>query len=87
MFLSSIFSFDTLTIRWRMPRCVLFAVMCIGLMEILIGRTDFVWRLVPGSYVDTLLALEDVIIQRNLKPKVLIFGSSSAHDILRCSIW
>lgn len=80
MFRSSIFSFDTLNVRWRIPRCVLFAVICIGLAEALLGRTDFIWKQVPESGLGELLALETSIIRRYPKPEVLIFGSSRARS-------
>jgi hypothetical protein len=63
----------------RIPRCVLSAVICIGLFEILLGRTDFAWKMVPGSHIDSFLALEETIIQKHPMPTILIFGSSRAR--------
>lgn len=78
-FLLSIFSFNTLNIQWKIPRCVLVALICICGVEILFARTDFFWKRVPKSDVTTFLDMEEYIIPKKLKPAVLIFGSSRAR--------
>ena len=78
-FLSSIFSVDTLKIRWKTPRCVLFAVIVICLTEILVARTDFIWKQEPRSMLAEMLEMEQSIIQKHPHPKILIFGSSRAQ--------
>jgi hypothetical protein len=75
----SIFSFDSLRIKWKIPRCVLFAACVICLTEILLARTDYFWEKVPKSDVTTVLELEEYIIPRKVSPAVLIFGSSRAR--------
>lgn len=79
MFHSSIFGFDTLRVRWRIPRCVIFACICLVLAEVLIARTNFIWGLFSHSGLGTVFALERSFIQKDSKPSVLIFGSSSAR--------
>ncbi len=79
MFFSSIFSFNTLNIKWKIPRCLIFAACVICLTEVLFARTDIFWSRVPRSDVTTFLDLEEYIIPKNVKPAVLIFGSSRAR--------
>jgi len=79
VFHSSIFSFDSLRVPWKIPRCVILAGFVISLTEIIFGRTEFFWKRVPSSDVTTVLELEEYIIPKKLKPAVLIFGSSRAR--------
>jgi hypothetical protein len=79
VFRLSIFSFDNLRIKWKIPRCVIFTACVICLTEILFGRTDFFWKRIPKSDVTTVLELEEYIIPKKVNPAVLIFGSSRAR--------
>lgn len=62
-------------VRWTM----LFLLACILLVEVIVGRTEFAWRLVPGSDLGTLYQIEESVIHANPKPKVLVLGTSRAR--------
>jgi hypothetical protein len=45
-------------------------------IELAVGRTDLVWRLSPQSDLGNLYALEDLIVQPNPDPSVIVLGTS-----------
>jgi hypothetical protein len=58
---------------------VILAAGIIFLLEIIAGRTNYVWRLVPESHINSFLAIEELIIAKNPQPSILIFGNSRAR--------
>ena len=62
--------------RITVKSCFLAVLISIVLIEIIVGRTNLMWRIVPETDVGILLNMEDQIIQANPNPKVLVFGSS-----------
>lgn len=57
-------------------RCLVFLLCCVFLVEVLIGRTGITYRLVPGAAMETLLRIEELVIQPNPHPKVVVMGTS-----------
>ncbi len=70
---------DTLRVRPRIPRCVLLATVGLILAELLIARTNFMWKMAPNNGLGMLFTLEHSIIQSNPKPRVVIFGDSRSR--------
>jgi len=62
-------------VQWCLSTVLVFVV----LVEIVAGRTELVWRLVPGSDVGTLLEIEEAIIRPNPDPHIIVMGTSRAR--------
>lgn len=60
-------------------KMMLFVLCCVVLLEIVLGRTEFAWRLVPRSALGMLLETEEEIIRPNPNPQVLVMGTSRAN--------
>ncbi len=73
---SSIFSFDTLQIRWGVPRGLLTAVILLGVLDFGLSRADWPYRKYPSSYVGTFLAQEEVLRSDPVPPRIIILGNS-----------
>jgi len=73
---SSIFSFDTLQVRWGVPRGLLTAVILLGVLDFGLSRADWPYRKNPSSYVGTFLAQEDVLRHDSVPPRIIILGNS-----------
>jgi hypothetical protein len=72
----SIFSFDTLQIRWGVPRGLLTAVILLGVLDFGLSRADWPYRKYPSSYVGTFLAQEEVLRSDPVPPRIIILGNS-----------
>jgi hypothetical protein len=73
---SSIFSFDTLQVRWGVPRGLLTAVILLAVLDFGLSRADWPYRKNPSSYVGTFLAQEDVLRRDPVPPRIIILGNS-----------
>jgi hypothetical protein len=73
---SSIFSFDTLQVRWGVPRGLLTAIFLLGVLDFGLSRADWPYRKYPDSYVGTFLAQEEVLRRDPLPPRIIILGNS-----------
>lgn len=60
-------------------RMMLLVLACVLLIEIVMGRMDFAWRLVPRSALGMQFDIEEKVIQPNPHPKVLVMGTSRAN--------
>ncbi len=80
MYLSSIFNFESLTtVRPTLPRTLLVAVVLIVLFESLFRFSPQPWTEDPISLAKRVELVEtDLFVKRQLKPTVLILGSSRA---------
>lgn len=52
----------------------------VAAVELVVGRTHLVWKLVPESDIGNLLTMEDVLVRRNPPPEVVFFGSSRGRE-------
>ena len=73
---SSIFSFDTLQVRWGVPRGLLTAVFLLGVLEFGLSRADWPYRRYPSSYVGTFLSQEEALRRDPVPPRIIILGNS-----------
>ncbi len=73
---SSIFSFDTLQVRWGVPRGLLTAVLLLGVLEFGLSRADWPYRRYPSSYVGAFLSQEEVLRRDPVPPRIIILGNS-----------
>jgi hypothetical protein len=73
---SSIFSFDTLQVRWGVPRGLLTAIFLLGALDFGLSRADWPYRINPSSYVGTFLAQEEVLHRDPVPPRIIILGNS-----------
>jgi hypothetical protein len=65
--------------RYSVKSYTLFLLASIALVEIVLGKTSLIWKLVPGNDIGGLFKLEEVVIA-NSRPRVLIFGSSRGRE-------
>jgi hypothetical protein len=77
---SSIFSFDTLQIRWGVPRGLLTAIVLLGVLDFGLSRADWPYRMNPSSYVGTFLAQEEVLRHDPVPPRIIILGNSRSKS-------
>jgi hypothetical protein len=73
---SSIFSFDTLQLRWGVPRGLLTALVLLVLLDFGLSRADWPYRKYPLSYVGAFLAQEQTLQSSSVPPRVIILGNS-----------
>ena len=73
---SSIFSFDTLQVRWGVPRGLLTAVFLLGVLDFGLSRADWPYRKNPSSYVGTFLSQEEALRRDPVPPRIIILGNS-----------
>lgn len=66
--------------RYGVTSYVVFLLVLVALVEIAVGRTDFVWKLAPSNDIGGLLKLEEVVIAKSSDPRVLVFGSSRGRE-------
>lgn len=64
----------------KLRRVALLCLLCIAVAEVAVGRTNFVFPLLPEGQMGTLLGIERIVIRPNPNPKVVIFGTSRARD-------
>ncbi|MBM3776034.1 MAG: hypothetical protein FJW37_12865 [Acidobacteria bacterium] len=54
----------------------LFVLASAALVEIVIGRTNLAWRLMPKHDIGILLNMEERVIHKSPAPRVVILGTS-----------
>jgi hypothetical protein len=73
---SSIFSFDTLQVRWGIPRGLLAALVLLAAMDFGLSRADWPYRRYPSSYVGAFLSQEQTLHHDPIAPRIIILGNS-----------
>ena len=77
---SSIFSFDTLSLKGLDVRAAGLAVALLLSLEIGVARSDRLWRAVPDSMVGAFRGIEEEVIAKAPPPTVVFMGSSRMRD-------
>jgi hypothetical protein len=76
---SSIFSFDTLQVRWKVPRGLLTAILLLGVLDCGLSRADWPYRKYPLSFVGTFFSQEEALRNDPVPPGIIILGNSRSE--------
>ncbi|MFQ5766781.1 MAG: hypothetical protein ACE5ID_02205 [Acidobacteriota bacterium] len=82
MFRSSIFSFETLTLKGFRPRGLVLCILALGVIEFGLARTEWLWALEPRSESGIVDAMERHVIRTAERPRIIILGNSRLRDAL-----